>query len=180
MPRWVPNFFTALRILLVPFVIRAILAGNDRLALEMFAFAAVTDILDGATARHFGLASPTGAYFDPIADKLLLSGAFVALAAAGRIPWWLVGIVFGRDLYILVGAGLLLWQTTARKFPPSVWGKLSTFAQVVTAVVWMARNLLVFPAWDAVSFGTLWVCAGFTILSGIHYTWRGIEVARAH
>ncbi len=180
MPRWVPNFFTGLRIVLVPFVIGAILSGNDRRALELFAVAAVTDILDGASARHFGLTSTAGAYLDPIADKLLLSGVYVALAGAGRIPWWLVAIVFGRDFYILAGAAVLLWRTQARKFPPSVWGKVSTFVQVVTAVVWLARNLLASPVMDAVAFATLWLCAGFTILSGIHYTWRGIEVARAH
>ena len=50
-------------------------------------------------------ATQAGAYLDPIADKCLLSGVFLALAAARMVPWWLVGIIFGRDLYILLGVG---------------------------------------------------------------------------
>src|SRR5689334_2751866 len=102
MPAWVPNFFTFLRLLLVPFVIRAILTGHPTLALSLFALAAVTDVIDGALARHFDLISQAGAYLDPIADKMLLSGVYLALAAAGSVPWWLVGVIFGRDLYLLL------------------------------------------------------------------------------
>ena len=84
MPRWInlPNLFTLLRLVLVPFVIQAILDGRSTLALALFGVAAFTDILDGAAARRFGLATQTGAYLDPIADKCLLSGVFLALAAA--------------------------------------------------------------------------------------------------
>src|SRR5579859_5693674 len=102
MPRWVPNLFTTLRLVLVPAVIRAILLGQHTLALVLFACAAVTDVLDGAIARKFNLTSQFGAYLDPIADKALLSGVFLALALSGNIPWWLVLTIFGRDLYLLL------------------------------------------------------------------------------
>jgi cardiolipin synthase (CMP-forming) len=182
MPQWanVPNLFTALRLLLAPFVIEAILAGNHQRALVLFACAAITDIMDGAAARHFGLTTQTGAYLDPVADKCLLSGVFLALAAAGLIPLWFVAVIFGRDLYILCAVGFLLWLTTVRRFPPSVWGKASTFVQIVTATVWMARNVLRFPVLDTLSAAMLWPCAAFTVWSGIHYTWRGLQLARAH
>jgi|SRR5579871_928429 len=182
MPRWVnvANFFTLLRLVLVPFVILAILTGEHRRALVLFACAAITDIMDGATARHFGVATQSGAYLDPIADKCLLSGVFLALAVAGLIPHWFVAIIFGRDLYILFAVGFLLWLTPVRSFPPSVWGKASTFVQIVTAVVWMARYVLAIPALDALSAAILWPCAAFTLWSGIHYTWRGLHLSRAH
>src|SRR5215469_18742552 len=154
MPRWVnlPNLFTLLRLVLVPFIILAIIQGNHIWALVLFACAAITDIMDGATARHFGLTTQTGAYLDPIADKCLLSGVFLALAVAGLVPHWFVFIVFGRDVYLLLAAGCLLWLTSIRKFPPSVWGKLSTFVQVVTAAIWMIRNWASTPVLNSISF----------------------------
>jgi cardiolipin synthase len=182
MPAWInlPNLFTLLRLALVPFVIQAILDGRHFRALALFALAAVTDVLDGAAARRFALSTQAGAYLDPIADKCLLSGVYLALAAAGSIPWWLVAVIFGRDLYILAAVAIIMWSTPIRGFPPSVWGKVSTFVQIVTAVVWMARNVLGFRVLDAVSTATLWPCAAFTLWSGVHYTWRGIQIARAH
>ena len=174
------NLLTLLRLVLVPFVIRAILGGQHILALALFAVAAFTDVLDGAVARRFRLATPAGAWLDPIADKCLLSGVFLALATAGMVPWWLVGIIFGRDFYILAGAATVMLLTPVRKFPPSIWGKVSTFVQIVTAVVWMAANVLETRVLGALSFAMLWPCAAFTIWSGIHYTWRSIQVARAH
>ena len=102
--------------------------------------AALTDILDGAVARRFRLATPAGAWLDPVADKCLLSGVFLALAAAGTVPWWLVGIVFGRDFYILAGAATVMLLTPVRKFPPSIWGKVSTLVQIVTAVACDGRK----------------------------------------
>ena len=167
------NLLTLLRIVLVPFVILAILEDRHSLALALFAGAALTDILDGAVARRFRPATPAGAWLDPVADKCLLSGAFLALAAAGMMPWWLVGIVFGRDFYILAGAASVMLLTSVRKFPPSIWGKVSTFVQILTVVVSMAGYV-------GAARVMLWPCAAFTVWSGIHYTWRTVQVARTH
>jgi len=180
MPRWInlPNGFTALRLALVPFVILAILHGAHFLALALFAVAALTDVLDGAAARRLGAASQFGAVLDPIADKCLLSGVFLALAAAGSAPWWLVAIIFGRDLYILLGAAAAFRFTTLRKFPPSVWGKVSTFFQILTAVSYMAWNLFGAGPAERVAFAMPWPCAALTMWSGVHYTWRLLSRAR--
>lgn len=180
MPAWLPNVLTISRLVLVPWVIWAILAGRHGMALGLFAAAAVTDFLDGATARRFHATSQSGAYLDPIADKFLLSGIFVALAVARLAPGWLVALILGRDLYILLGAGLLLWFTKLRKFSPSRWGKASTFVQIVTAIVWMARNMLEVPVLNLLSTLIVWPCAALTVWSGVHYTWRGFRSARAH
>lgn len=182
MPSWVniANLFTFLRLALVPFVVRAILQGNHLQALVLCVIAAFTDILDGAFARGFSLASQTGAYLDPIADKCLLSGVFLALGSSGIVPWWFVAVVFGRDVYILVGVVAFIALTKVRKFPPSIWGKACTFVQISTAVVWMTRNILNLPVLDALSSAMLWVCAAFTIWSGLDYTLRGIQMLRTH
>jgi cardiolipin synthase len=166
------NLLTIARIVATPFVVVAILNGYQYRALVLLALAAFTDFLDGEVARRFSLSSPFGAYLDPIADKILLSGVFLALGAAHIAPWWLILLIFGRDLYILLGAAIFLSLTTVRKFPPSVWGKVSTFVQIVTALVCLVQNP-VFPP-------LLWPCAAFTLWSGIHYTVRSILTLRTH
>ena len=182
MPQWLnlPNSLTLVRLLMVPAIIRAILHGEPALALALFAVAAFTDFLDGYAARQFGGATSVGAYLDPIADKILISGVFVAMAVAGIFPSWLVVLIFGRDVCILAGAVLAMRLTPVRRFPPSVWGKVSTFVQIVTAVVWMAQNLLSISLLQTAASVTLWLCAGFTVWSGLHYTWRGLRMVHAH
>ena len=179
MPSWLnlPNCLTLIRLAMAPLVIAAILLGRPVAALALFAVAAWTDILDGAAARRLKVSTQVGAYLDPIADKCLLSGVFLALAAAHRVPWWIVGIIFGRDLYIVLAALVMMQFTALRRFPPSVWGKLSTFAQIVTVGVWMGRDLFPFAVLDALSAAMLWVCAALAVGSGLHYTWRGVQMA---
>ncbi len=182
MPRWInlANAFTLLRLLLVPFVVGAILDGKNARALELFALASVTDVLDGAAARGLRHTTQVGAYLDPIADKCLLSSVFLALAVVHTIPWWFVVLVFGRDLYILMAVGMILALTRVREFPPSVWGKASTFGQIAAATVWMARNLLGVPSLNLLAAMALWAAAMLTLGSGVHYTYRGVRVLRAH
>jgi cardiolipin synthase len=181
MPAWInlPNLFTLLRLLLTPLVAWAIFARRPVLAMWLFALAAFTDYLDGAAARLFRSSTPAGAMLDPIADKCLLCGVFLALAAAGMLPWWLVAVVFGRDLYILLGAGAMLLTTPIRRFPPSIWGKVSTCVQIGTVLAWLIRNI--WNSWllNALATAGIWICAAFTLWSGIHYTWRAVRTVRA-
>jgi len=179
---WVnlPNLLTLLRLLLVPVVIHFIVNGRYLLAGWLFGAAGITDILDGAAARWMGGTTPAGAYLDPIADKCLLSGAYLALAWAHVVPWWLVIVIFGRDVYILLGVGVFLLFTTARRFPPSVWGKVSTFVQICTAILAMARVIFGTRVLAELSAAMLWPCVGFTVWSGLDYTWKGIRVYRKY
>jgi cardiolipin synthase len=182
MPRWfnLANLFTLFRLILVPYVIGAILDGRYGRALALFFLAAVTDVIDGTLARSYGQGSQVGAYLDPIADKCLLSGIFLALGASGNVPWWFVAVILGRDIYILLAVVVILALTKVRRFPPSTWGKISTFVQIATAVTRLVENI--WPVWvlHAISSAMLWVCVGFTIWSGLHYTLRGAQTLRAH
>jgi cardiolipin synthase len=182
MPRWIniANGLTALRMLLAPPMVAAVLAGRLWLAISLFAVAATTDLLDGAVARRYGLETPLGAYLDPIADKCLLGAMFFSMAVARMVPWWFFAIVLGRDVYLLLAAAILLRFTGRRKFPPSVWGKASTFVQIVAVDMAFAASLFGLgnpwrPAVEAI-----WISAAFTVWSGVAYTWRGIALTRAH
>jgi len=181
MPRWInpANLFTLLRLVLVPFVIRAILAGRHLAALELFFAAALTDVIDGFLARNFRQATRFGAYLDPIADKCLLSGIYLALGAIDAVPWWFVAIVLGRDIFILVAVLGVMALTKVRSFPPSRWGKISTFVQIATAISWMVQNIWQLALFHAIASAMIWVCAFFTVWSGIHYCLRGTQTLRA-
>jgi cardiolipin synthase len=90
------------------------------------------------------------------------------------MPWWMVGIVFGRDVLILAMAAYGLLFTQLRKFPPSVWGKISTFLQIGAALVVMgARAGIAAPVSLA-----LYLMVFGTIVSGIHYVWRALVLLR--
>jgi cardiolipin synthase len=177
--RWlnIPNLLSLLRLALVPFAVRAVLTGDYAGALWIFAAAAVTDALDGPLARRLRCTTRAGAYLDPIADKALLSSTYVAMGAAGLAPWWLVGLVFGRDLLILALVGAALLFTHYRDFPPNVWGKLSTTMQAVAAVWVIVAQA--FPALGLHSGPMLWAAAAATSWSGIAYLWRAAGMAQA-
>jgi cardiolipin synthase len=167
-----PNLVTLLRLLLAPFVAADILEGYYRRAIGLFFFAGLTDLIDGLLARRMDESSRTGAYLDPIADKILLSVIYVALGLAQAIPWWMVAVVFGRDVLILGMAAYGLMFTSIRKFPPSVWGKLSTFFQISAALMVMCSRAG-FPAPVKLA---VWLMVAATAWSGIHYAWRGITL----
>lgn len=179
MPTWInlPNGLTLIRLLLAPVIVAAILTHNPWTAFLLFVAAAWTDVLDGAAARRFAVATQVGAYLDPVADKCLLSGVFLALAVVHQVPWWVVGIVLGRDVYIVLAAMVLMRFTPMRRFPPSVWGKLSTFAQIATVGIGMGGSLLHLRVLDTFFSAMLWVCAALALWSGLHYTWRGLRIA---
>lgn len=170
------NFVTLLRLILAPLVAADIVHGHYGRAIILTFAAGFTDVIDGYLARRFGDTTKVGAYFDPIADKIMLSLIYVALGIAGAMPWWMVAIVFGRDILILGMSLYGLLFTSVRQFPPSVWGKLSTFFQIAAALIVMGdRDGIPVPLRLALS---LMVAA--TVWSGVHYAWRGITLLRAN
>jgi cardiolipin synthase len=176
----VPNLLTIARMLLAPFVCRAVLNGRHTAALVLFACAALTDGLDGMLARRFNQTTSAGACLDPIADKLLLSGVYVALAIVGSVPWWLVIVVLGRDVFLLVSSGIVMLFTDFRRFQPSVWGKISTLVQIVCAIAWMLQNAGISPQLHSVAQALVWPTAAVTLWSGLHYIWRALPSLRVH
>ncbi|HUA21674.1 MAG TPA: CDP-alcohol phosphatidyltransferase family protein [Bryobacteraceae bacterium] len=170
-----PNLFTLARLVLAPFVAFDILHGHYALALVLFFLAGVSDAIDGFLARRLDQSSRVGAYFDPLADKILLTVIYISLGIAGAVPWWMVAVVFSRDVLILAMAGYGLLFTSVRAFPPSIWGKISTFLQIAAALVVMGARAGI-PA--PVGFA-LWLMVAGTTVSGLLYVWTGISQLRA-
>ena len=140
--------------------------------------AGVTDALDGWLARRLGAASHLGAYLDPVADKVLLSGAFLTLAVDGAIEAWLAALVLGRDaLILLFAAGAFLFTKSVRSFEPSIWGKGSTAAQILFILAVLLH--FVGFAGSPVVTGLKWLTAALTAWSGIHYAVRAMVSAPA-
>ncbi len=131
----IPNAITVLRLLLVPPVVALILAGDQVAALVLFLAAGISDGVDGFLARHFHWHSRMGALLDPLADKLLLLGTFVALTLEGLLPVWLLAAAVLRDAVILGGAAcyrLLVGRVDAE---PLIISKLNTLLQILLAVL---------------------------------------------
>ena len=157
------------------FAFRAILSLEFTLALGLAVAAGVTDALDGYLARRFGWTSRLGAWIDPIADKILLSGAFLCLGAVGAAPAWVVYVVLGRDVWILVGAAMVFALTKRRDFPPSLLGKVSTVVQIVNVAAVLASKAV--PALALAANWLYYATAVMAVLSAAHYTTRMIRAA---
>ena len=173
-PSWLnlANALTAVRLVAAPLIVAAILQERPWLAAAIFFLAAVTDSLDGWAARRTNAVTTGGAYLDPIADKVFLGSVILALAAAGNVPWWYAGIVFGRDALILLFGLAALLFTSYRKFAPSLWGKASTFFQILTVVSVLVRNAWPAPFPTVFAAAALPLSTAVTVFSGIHYAWR--------
>jgi cardiolipin synthase len=171
----IPNLFTLLRVAMTPFILLELARGEYMIAGWTFGAAAFTDTLDGYIARRSGSQSRVGLYLDPIADKLLLSSIYVGLMLGHAIPVWLVVVVFGRDLWILLLSGIALRFTKFRSLQPSVWGKASTFAQIMTAVGVMAARAYHNAEFGGIADMLRWVVVALAAISAGDYTARGIR-----
>ncbi len=170
----IPNLFTTVRILMTPFILYELAHGRFLTGGWIFGAAATTDLLDGAVARRFGSESKFGMYLDPVADKILLTSIYIGLELSGAVPLWLVIVIFGRDFWILALSAFALRFTGFRDLQPSVWGKASTFLQVMTAVAVMAANGYGDAVLARISMGLMWAVAGMAAISVADYTSRGV------
>lgn len=173
-PLTVPNFLTLLRMAMVPFLVLAVSDANFELALWIFIVAGITDALDGFVARRMDMRSLIGAYLDPIADKMLITVAYISLTfPQGQtvvIPLWLTILALFRDFVIMVVAVVLYQVEGLREFPPSALGRATTFAQVLTVSVVLLANVVAIPA--IIPVGCFYLSFFLVILSGFNYIYR--------
>jgi CDP-diacylglycerol--glycerol-3-phosphate 3-phosphatidyltransferase len=161
-----PNVLTLLRILLVPVLVVALLdetANGDLLAAIVFALASVTDAMDGYLARTRNAITTFGKLMDPIADKLLIIAALVALVSLHRLAGWVAMVIIARELTVTVTR----MQATQHGvvIAASWWGKAKTIVQVA-AIFFLIAVGEPSPAWvDGLVYGMV----AITIVSGIDY-----------
>ncbi len=172
----VPNALTVLRILITPLFVIFLLRDLHGLALLVFVAAGVSDGLDGLVARMFNQRSDLGAILDPIADKLLLSAAFISLGVLRTIPGWVVVIVISRDVLIVTGIAVLTFCQVEFDIRPSLLSKWTTVAQILTVGIGLIQFL--YPAAQVLQV-LCWVTVSMTVLSGLHYTYVGLNTLQA-
>jgi cardiolipin synthase len=182
MPGWwtVPNLLTIFRIVMTPWIGLAISRSDYRTALPLLFVAGMSDAADGYLARRLKADSKLGKALDPIADKFLMVTVFLALAANGGLPWWMVGLALGRDLMIL---GFAAWAMAAgikAELAPTRWGKLSTMLQMLLAGSVVLGSAFSLGWVKPVSLGLLWTAAAMTIWSGIDYARIGLDLSARH
>jgi CDP-diacylglycerol--glycerol-3-phosphate 3-phosphatidyltransferase len=164
-PLNVPNVLTLVRILLVPVLVVALLdetPNGDLLAAIVFAIASLTDLVDGWIARSRNSVTTFGKLMDPVADKLLVIAALVALVSLQRLDAWVAMVIIARELAVTMtriaatGQGVVI--AAARL------GKVKTGVQVATIIALIAVDSS--PAWlDAL----VYVMVAITVISGVDY-----------
>lgn len=168
-----PNLLTILRILLVPVFINLLIYNYHGWALAVFLGAALTDSLDGLIARLWNKRTLLGTYLDPMADKLLLTASFLALAILQIIPVWSVVIMVSRDIILILGFLVLHLTQSGMEILPTSLGKSTTALQLIYIILVLV--VAVFHGDPASLFPILVGTVGLTILSGLHYIYCGIR-----
>ncbi len=165
-----PNVISFARLCAVPLAIWLVLHRELMAAFGLFTAAGVSDAVDGWLARRWG-GSAVGAMLDPMADKALLIGMFVTLAAVDVLPDWLAILVVFRDV-VIVGGVLVLWYTeTPVAVRPLMISKVNTAAQLVLVGVALLLAGLGIES-PALLSALVWAVAATTLASGAAYLAR--------
>ncbi|MBL8123159.1 MAG: CDP-alcohol phosphatidyltransferase family protein [Pyrinomonadaceae bacterium] len=173
----IPNILTFMRMGLIPVFVSLVYYGYSKWALAVFLIAGISDGIDGFLARKFKQESELGTIIDPIADKLLMTAAFIILTLPNvlpplrhlPIPFWVTASVIGRDVLILTVAGGINIMTGFRGFKPSFWGKVSTLVQVT------GISLVMFAAVSGYNVflpTTYFIIVLLVVVSGVHYIFQ--------
>lgn len=167
-----PNFITVFRMVLTVPLAYFMVSDHWLLVLILLLVAGVSDLLDGAIARRFSWESGFGRVADPIADKLTFGLVVILLSFKGMYPLWLMLIVIGRDVGILIGAGLYRLTFKGLDVDPTLVSKLNTAVQVIVPLLiilgtqeWYISELALRALYPA---GFL-LAAAFAIASGVDY-----------
>lgn len=182
-----PNKLTIFRvILIVPFVL-LLLGGNegwfgtlfegtgkaaDYISLAIFIIASLTDLIDGKIARKYNLVTNFGKFMDPLADKLLVSAAMIALVELNRIPAWIVIVIISRE-FIISGFRLVASDNNV-VIAASYWGKFKTVFQMVMVCLMIAD----IPGLQVLTDVIMWIAVALTIISLMDYLLKNKDVMK--
>ena len=168
-----PNTLTLFRVATIPVIVILMLYPSRPsclVAAVLFSAAAITDYFDGYIARRFGLVSNLGKVMDPVADKLLVSSAFIMLTAQGWVPAWMVCIIIGREIAVTGLRNIIAEK--GEDVSASNLGKYKTGFQIAAAI----PLLIHYPFFglDAYAIGKffMWGALAFTLWSGADYFFK--------
>ena len=188
-----PNKLTIFRVILIlPFVLlllgghhewgwfRAIFGGIleyvDYIALAIFIIASLTDLVDGKIARKYNMVTNFGKFMDPLADKLLVSAAMIALVDMGRIPAWIVIIIISRE-FIISGFRLIASDNHV-VIAASYWGKFKTTFQMVMVCLMIANLGAKYEWMRILTDCIMWIALVLTVISLIDYLVKNKDVMK--
>lgn len=138
----------------------------------VFAVASFTDYLDGYLARKYNLVTSFGAFFDPMADKLLVAAALILLVEMGFVPAWTVIIIISREL-LVTGLRVLLATHDGQVMAAALPGKIKTFTQMF-AILFYLMNDAGFAQFGVPMADILYyISLFFTVYSGVEYFYKG-------
>lgn len=149
-----PNILSIFRMCLVPVFVFFFFSKDPNghfYAAAVYALAAITDILDGIIARKFNLITKLGTVLDPLADKLMTITVFICITVRGIIPWWIILILFAKDLLLVIG-GVKLYKDLSAVISANGFGKSATVFLVLGGII-----LTLFPDVIPPLFRTLYL-----------------------
>lgn len=172
--RTIPNQITLSRILFVPLLTFLVLFDTDVtrvLAMVLFFLAAVSDVVDGYIARSLNQTSLFGKFADPIADKLLIAGALIALLKLGEMNPWAVLVIVARE-FLVTGLRILA-ISEGEAIGASFLGKAKTISHVALVLaILVDRTFVLGPSWDVLRAVCLALALTLSVVSGVEYFYR--------
>ncbi len=177
----VPNMLTLVRVLLIPVFIFAAFSASSQVRLVgalAFGIAALTDWLDGLTARKLNQVSEIGKIADPIADRILIASALIVLyiKISDIVPLWTILIVIGRDLLMVLGWVYISYLGTRIKV--TYEGKLATAILMFSVFFLMINVSDKFTLIGILGIGLFYVGVILSVVSGVRYFKLGLDTIR--
>jgi cardiolipin synthase len=185
MPLNLPNLITLLRIVLIPLIIGIFylpdswlsFEGRNFIATAIFIFAAITDWLDGYLARKLDQMSAFGAFLDPVADKLMVTGALIVLLQLGRVEAVVALIIIGREIAISALREWMARMGQSKSVAVAFIGKIKTVGQMVAIPLLLFHDDLLFLNTQWLGTILINVAAVLTVISMLYYLRRALPLA---
>ena len=179
-----PNRLTIARVIMIPFFLVFLMTdffpGSRYAALAIFIIASLTDMLDGKIARKYNLVTNFGKFMDPLADKMLVSSAFICLVAQNKIAAWIVIVIIARE-FVISGFRLVA-SDSGVVIAASYWGKFKTNFQMFAIILLMLNLGENFPAYAGgihiAEQILVYIALILTIVSLVDYLAKNIDVLK--
>ncbi len=165
-----PNGVSIIRILAIPFILILLFSTGRTLQIItalFFLLVALTDTVDGYLARHRKMVTTLGKFLDPLADKLLIVTALIALISARGVPLWMVIIIVGREIAVTGLRGIAVAEGIV--ISPSLMGKYKTAFEMASIFFLILNGPYLSIDFHVIGMTLLWIALGLAVLSGFDY-----------